>query len=136
MKDFEKPVFYVKDLKKSFSPSVVDWKKKQIKGRIDGEVKMFRFDEVEFLYYNEENSLDMMKNKQKLNELYKLAELLRNEYCEKFALQNNNGSCYCNDESNKVDFCPFSLGWECIVNDFLDLLYMIINLLNEEEKAN
>ena len=53
MKDFEKPVFYVKDLKKSFSPSVVDWKKKQIKGRIGGEIKMFRFDEVEFLRYDE-----------------------------------------------------------------------------------
>ena len=55
MKDFEKPIFYVKDLKKSFSPSVVDWKKKQIKGRIDGEVKMFRFDEVEFLCYDNED---------------------------------------------------------------------------------
>lgn len=32
MKDFEKPVFYVKDSKKTLSPSVVDWKKKQIKG--------------------------------------------------------------------------------------------------------
>lgn len=55
MKDFEKPVFYVKDLKKSFAPSVVDWKKKQIKGRIGGEIKMFRFDEVEFLCYDNEN---------------------------------------------------------------------------------
>lgn len=55
MKDFEKPVFYVKDLKKTFSPSVVDWKKKQIKGRIGGEIKMFRFDEVEFLRYDNEN---------------------------------------------------------------------------------
>ena len=95
---------------------------------------MFRFDEVKFLYYNEENSLGMMMNKQKLNELYKLAELLRNEYCEKFALQNDNGSCYCNDESNKVDFCPFSVDWECIADDFLDSLYMIVSLLNEGEK--
>jgi hypothetical protein len=55
MKDFKKPVFYVKDSKKTFSPSVVDWKKKQIKGRIGREIKMFRFDEVEFLCYDNEN---------------------------------------------------------------------------------
>lgn len=28
MKDFGKPIFYVKDSKKILSPSVVDWKKK------------------------------------------------------------------------------------------------------------
>ena len=60
MKDFEKPVFYVKDLKKTLSPSVVDWKKKQIKGRIGGEIKMFRFDEVEFLCYDEVNFLELL----------------------------------------------------------------------------
>lgn len=60
MKDFEKPVFYVKDLKKSFSPSVVDWKKKQIKGRIGGEIKMFRFDEVEFLCYDEADFMELL----------------------------------------------------------------------------
>lgn len=97
---------------------------------------MFRFDEVEFLYYNEENSLGMMMNKQRLNKLYELAEQLRDEYCEKFVLQDDNGSCYYSDESNKIDFCPFSVGWECMADDFLDSLYMIVNLLNEEEKAN
>ena len=60
MKDFEKPIFYVKDLKKSFSPSVVDWKKKQIKGRIGEEIKMFRFDEVEFLRYDEVDFLELL----------------------------------------------------------------------------
>ena len=55
MKDFEKPIFYVKDTKKVLSPSMVDWRKKQVKGRIDGEVKMYRFDEVEFLCYDDEN---------------------------------------------------------------------------------
>lgn len=60
MKDFEKPVFYVKDSKKTFSPSVVDWNKKQIKGRIGGEIKMFRFDEVEFLRYDEVDFLELL----------------------------------------------------------------------------
>ena len=74
-------------------------------------------------------------NKQRLNKLYELAEKLRNEYCEKFVSQDDNGSCYYNDESNKVDFCPFSVGYECIADDFLDSLYMIVSLLNEEEKT-
>lgn len=60
MKDFEKPIFYVKNLNKSFSTSVVDWEKKQIKGRIDGEVKMFRFDEVKFLCYDEADFLELL----------------------------------------------------------------------------
>ena len=60
MNDFEKPVFYVKDSKKAFSPSVVDWKKKQIKGRIGGEIKMFRFDEVEFLRYDEVDFMELL----------------------------------------------------------------------------
>ena len=54
MKNFEKPIFYVKDTKKVLSPSLVDWRKKQVKGRIDGEVKMYRFDELEFLCYDNE----------------------------------------------------------------------------------
>ena len=75
-------------------------------------------------------------NRQRLNKLYELAEQLRNEYCEKFVSQDDNGSCYYNDESNKVDFCPFSVGFECIADDFLDSLYMIVSLLNKEERGD
>jgi hypothetical protein len=72
-------------------------------------------------------------NKQRLNKLYELTEQLRNEYCEKFVLQNDNGSCYYSDESNKVDFCPFSVDWSCTADDFMDSLYMIISLRNKEK---
>ena len=60
MKDIEKPIFYVKDSKKVLSPSVVDWKKKQIKGRMDGEIKVFRFDEVEFLRCDDADFLELL----------------------------------------------------------------------------
>lgn len=75
-------------------------------------------------------------NKQRVIKLHAMTEQLRNEYCEKFLLQDDNGSCYYSDESNKVDFCPFSVGYECIADDFLDSLYMIVNLLNEEERED
>lgn len=60
MKDFEKPIFYVKDSKKVLSPSMVDWRKKQVKGRIDGEVKVYRFDELEFLRYDDADFLELL----------------------------------------------------------------------------
>ena len=51
---FREAYFLRKDTKKALSPSLVDWRKKQVKGRIDGEVKMYRFDELEFLCYDDE----------------------------------------------------------------------------------
>lgn len=75
-------------------------------------------------------------NKQKLNELYTITEQLRGEYCEKFALQDKEGTCYYDNGSNKVEFCPFSIGWICTADDFIDSLDMIVSPLNKEEKTD
>lgn len=72
-------------------------------------------------------------NKQKLNKLYAMTEQLRDEYCKKFALQDREGTCCYDDGSNKVEFCPFSIGWICTADDFIDSLDTIVSSLNKGE---
>lgn len=75
----------------------------------------------------------MAMNKQELNKFHVMTEQLRDECCKKFD-KDREGICCYDDGSNKVEFCPFSVSWICIADDFMDSLDMIANSLNKEEK--
>lgn len=68
-----------------------------------------------------------MMNKQKLNKLYELAEQLKHECCEKYTLQDWQGACCYDSGEDKVEFCPFDMGWVCAADNFIDVLDIIIN---------
>lgn len=66
-------------------------------------------------------------NKQKLNKLYELAEQLKHECCDKYTLQDGQGSCCYDSGKDKIEFCPLDMGWVCAADNFIDVLDIILN---------